>query len=209
MTFIDIDKAIRYFKSMYNYFNKYHPNKNDNIYGKILMELKYTKKKKSSKDKIFTITTTSKKHSTTNQINTIFIMDYSRQKLKINLNNYMTDAGTLQFYKSKILPILEISSYFNIDFTKKIPFEYFGSDDIPKMSGYSFTSYYKSLLNYFGVNANDITTKEVSDGKYEMKINNQIIDVKAWNKIEDVLDNIDNILNMTKNKESVDEIKMN
>lgn len=42
-----------------------------------------------------------------------------------------------------------------------------------------------------------------------MKINNQIIDVRAWDKIEDVLDNVDTILEIIENKELIEEIQMN
>ena len=136
-------------------------------------------------------------------------MDYKNQILKIDLNDYITDIDAVQFYKRKIVPILNVSKYFDIDFTRKIPFEYFESDSISEISDYSFSSYYKYLLNYCGVSINDATTKEISDGKYEMKINNQIIDVRAWDKIEDVLDNVDVILETVKENNENEEIQIN
>lgn len=210
--FQDTKNVKRYVERLYDFFNKYYPNKKSSLnffYRKILQNKKYNERKPSIEDKIFMFPTNTRSHSKNNHVNQICIMDYKNKILKINLNNYLTGIDAVQFYKRKIVPILNVSKAFDIDFTKRIPFEYFGADGISEISDYSFTSYYKYLLNYCGINVNDATTKEISDGKYEMKINNQIIDVRAWDKIEDVLDNVDTILEIIENKELIEEIQMN
>lgn len=137
-------------------------------------------------------------------LNKIYITDYYHKRLKIQLDKFMINTEIIDYYENKIVPILNISKSYNINFATKIPFEFF-ADDNSSETMHSFSEYYTKLLHHFGVDINNVVTKEISAGKYEMKINNQIIDVRAWDNIESVLDNVDLILETEKQKNKIGE----
>ena len=96
--------------------------------------------------------------------------------------------------------VLEVSKEYDINFNNKIPFQDYGSDEETTYMC-SFSNYYKEIfekLNY----SFDIKTDEVSDGKYELVINNEyLLDIRAWDSIRDVLDNVETILELEKEKQ--------
>lgn len=96
---------------------------------------------------------------------------------------------TINKYETILKPILEISNKYNINFNSKIPFEDFGDDD-SSFFMYSFSSYYQELLKKFNIDIEKIYTYEVSDGKYNMQVNDNItIGIKAWDNFKDVVNN--------------------
>ena len=69
----------------------------------------------------------------------------------------------------------------------------------------SFSKYYNEILKKLNYNF-DIKTNEVSDGKYELIINDEyLLDIKAWDSIRDVLDNVETILELEKEKQQKNE----
>lgn len=116
-----------------------------------------------------------------------------KDMLHIAIANSLSTHEIIEFFYKKIQPILEVSDDYGVDFTRDVPFEYFGSDDeIDYMS--SFSKYYKEILKNDAINS--IVTSELSDGKYTMKVelenkNAFYIDLRAWEKLESVIDNVD------------------
>lgn len=127
----------------------------------------------------------------------IKMKDRECEFLKIDLATNLSISETIKFYEEKIQPLLKISEEYGIVFTRKMPFEDFGSDD---ESDYrcSFSNYYKELFEEFGLKVENISTEEISDGKYNLLVNNLEFDIRAWDKIESVLDNINNGLTISK-----------
>ena len=100
--------------------------------------------------------------------------------------------------------VLEISKEYDIDFNNKIPFQDYGSDE-EETYMCSFSKYYNEIFKKLNYNF-DIKTNEVSDGKYELIINNEyLLDIRAWDSIRDVLDNVETILELEKEKQQKNE----
>lgn len=128
-------------------------------------------------------------------------MNYNNdQPLKIKLDKHLSIENSIKYYETKINPILDLSKEYDIDFNSRTPFEYFDCDN-SYGTMYSFAEYYEKLLKNFGVEFDNIMIKEKSDGKYEMKLDNQILDIRAWDKIESVLDNVNTLLELDKDNE--------
>lgn len=102
----------------------------------------------------------------------------------------MSFDDAIKYYQEKILPVLKVADDYGVDFLKHIPFEQFGSDEeIDYMT--SFSKFYNDILD--GALQN-VETIEKSDGKYEMKINDQlVIDIRAWDNLKSVVDNVETI----------------
>lgn len=109
----------------------------------------------------------------------------------------------LKYYEENIKPILDISEAYNIDFNNEIPFEYFGSEE--EINMYTFSSYYMDIIKKMGIDVKSIVTIEKSAGKYEMKVDENIIDVRAWDKLDDVFENIKTIKELFKEKNKENE----
>ena len=118
----------------------------------------------------------------------------------IKLNDNLSIDKTIKYFEEKIKPILEISEKYDINFKSKMPFKYFGSDSESYVN-YSFSNYYKEILEKYGVNISEIYTDEWSDGKYMLALNNEKIELKAWDRLEDVIDNTNEMIEICKNKE--------
>lgn len=123
---------------------------------------------------------------------------YKDKFLKVKLNDFLSIQDTVEFYEKLIKPILEVSDEYDIDFNSKIPFEDFGDDDESNMS--SFSKYYEDLCRIFKIEYNKIETKEFSDGKYNLYIDDDVIDIRAWDKIDSVIDNVKTIMELYKKK---------
>lgn len=124
-------------------------------------------------------------------------------KTNIKLDKHYSIDDTIKYYEENIKPILDVSEEFDIDFKNETPFEYF-SDEY-NVNLYTFSDYYAQLAIRLGINACCFTTKEKSDGKYEMDIDGEIIDIRAWDKFEDVLENVKIIKELFKDKEKGDD----
>lgn len=123
---------------------------------------------------------------------------YKDKYLKLKLNDFLSIHDTVELYEKLIKPILEVSDEYDIDFNKKIPFETFGADNEINMS--SFSEYYKDLCRIFKIEFNKIETKEFSDGKYNLYIDDEIIDIRAWDNLQSVIDNVKTIIEIYKKK---------
>lgn len=121
----------------------------------------------------------------------------------IKLDDYLSIDNTIKYYEENIKPILDISEAYNIDFNNEIPFEYFGSEE--EINMYTFSSYYMDIIKKMGIDVKSIVTSEKSAGKYEMKVDENIIDVRAWDKLDDVFENIKTIKELFKEKNKENE----
>lgn len=120
--------------------------------------------------------------------------------IKITLNNKLSIEDTIKYYEETIEPILEVSNEYEINFNNKIPFEDFGADS-ENYNMHSFSNYYKDILKKYDIKVDNIYTKEKSDGKYELIINDKIIDIKAWDNLNSVIDNMDTFLDSYKGEQ--------
>lgn len=123
--------------------------------------------------------------------------------ITIKLDDYLSIDNTIKYYEENIKPILDISETYNIDFNNEIPFEYFGSEE--EINMYTFSSYYMDIIKKMGIDVKSIVTIEKSAGKYEMKVDENIIDVRAWDKLDDVFENIKTIKELFKEKNKENE----
>ncbi|MDO5569426.1 MAG: hypothetical protein Q4G04_04890 [bacterium] len=130
----------------------------------------------------------------------IHLGNYFDSPLKIQLENRLNIDEAVNYFEKNILPLLEVSNNFDIDFNKKIPFEEFGSDKENNMK--SITDYYIELLKTKNIVCNSAKTEEKSDGKYNVVINDVEIGTTAWDDFNNVIDNVNIIENeLKKNKE--------
>ena len=123
--------------------------------------------------------------------------------ITIKLDDYLSIDNTIKYYEENIKPILDISEAYNIDFNNEIPFEYFGSEE--EINMYTFSSYYMDIIKKMGIDVKSIVTIEKSAGKYEMKVDENIIDVRAWDKLDDAFENIKTIKELFKEKNKENE----
>ena len=129
----------------------------------------------------------------------IYPGDHRSRSIRYQVDNLSVEE-TIALYEKRLKPILEVSAKYGINFYSEIPFEDFDSDDSIIM--FSFSDYYQELLEKFDIDVENIETKGVSDGKYEMLINkNLYIDVRAWDKFDAVVDNVNSIIDYIKKEE--------
>lgn len=119
--------------------------------------------------------------------------------ININLNKNYNLYDAIKYYEEILEPLINVSDKYNIDFDDKIPFENFGSDEESNYMN-SFSNYYKEILEYLKIDINNINTTEISDGKYEIKVNDEIIDIRAWDDFKCVVDSVESIINKIKEK---------
>lgn len=123
--------------------------------------------------------------------------------LIMNVINEREDGKPFSYYAKLISGILEVSEDYGVCFDSYCPFDLFGSDDeVRKLGMSSFSDYYREILFKNNINVDNITTREKSDGKYIVTINNtHNFDIKAWEKIDEVIDNVETMINELKEKE--------
>lgn len=128
---------------------------------------------------------------------------HSDQYLTYKLDKRLSINDTVKYFEETIKPILDVSKEYDINFLNKIPFEDFGNDTESAYGGmYSFSNYYKDILEKFLIEVKDITTDDKSDGKYIITINNgHEFDASAWDKFDVVVDNVESMLETLKNKD--------
>lgn len=127
----------------------------------------------------------------------IKLNDNKEESLVVELGDPLSVEGTIKYYESKIKTILEISEDFDVNFYSTSPFEDFDDENY---NMYSFSEYYKRIFEKMNIHFESITTKEVSDGKYELNLDNNILDVRAWDKLNDVVSNVESALEFSTNK---------
>lgn len=120
--------------------------------------------------------------------------------LNIKLDKALSIEDAINFYEKKVQPILEVSDDYGIDFNRMVPFDEFGSDEESDYMS-SFSKYYQELFKKFNISVDNISTEEISDGKYNLVVDDTELTIKAGDKIESVIDNIDTMLEISKKKD--------
>lgn len=115
------------------------------------------------------------------------------------------EEKSFDYYENIISKILDVSDDYNIYFDSYCPFELFGSDDdVHNLCMYSFSEYYKEILQKNNIDIESIITKEKSDGKYIITIdNNHDFEVNAWETLDNVVDNVESMISELKEKEVI------
>ena len=65
----------------------------------------------------------------------------------------------------------------------------------------SFTDYYNDIFKKLDISFDSMLTKEKSDGKYELILDDNILDLSAWDSLENVIDNVDSAIEFHRNKD--------
>ena len=134
-----------------------------------------------------------------------FNKDMSEAAINKKLYGLFEEHFGIQDEKKKI--ILEISKEYDVNFDTKIPFEYFDADS-GNYNMSSFTEYYSDIFKRLKIHFDSMFTKEVSDGKYELILDNNILDLSAWDSLESVIDNVNSALEFYKNNDKGMEERM-
>ena len=115
-----------------------------------------------------------------------------------------SNNSKFSYYQKLVSKVLDVSDDYNVDFHSKSPFQDFGDDEESAYNGmYSFSKYYEEILKKFNIKVNDIKTESWSDGKYIITLNNsETLNVAAWDSINSVIDNVESMLEILKEKES-------
>lgn len=110
--------------------------------------------------------------------------------ISCELENKKETNDAIKYYQANVLPVLIVANDYGVDFLKRTPFEHFDSDEETDYMT-SFSKFYNDILHH---KLQSVETVEKSDGKYEMKINNQlVIDIRAWDNLKNVVDNVETI----------------
>ena len=120
--------------------------------------------------------------------------------LNIKSDKSLSIEDAINFYEEKVQPILEVSDDYGIDFNRMVPFDEFGSDEESDYMS-SFSKYYQELFKKFNISIDNISTEEISDGKYNLVVDDTELTIKAGDKIESVIDNVDTMLEISKKKD--------
>ena len=129
----------------------------------------------------------------------IKVGDYSDKFLNIELEERLSIDDSIKYYEEKIQPILDVSDDYGVDFNRIVPFDDFGSDEEMDYMA-SFSKYYKELFEKFNIEFDNIYTEEISDGKYNLIVNDLELRLRASDKIESVIDNVETMIEISKNK---------
>lgn len=116
--------------------------------------------------------------------------------INIDLGEFIPIDNAIEFYEEMIHPLLEVSDNYSINYNNKIPFVEFGSDNDYNLV--SFSEFYKEALDKLNYKVNTIKTDDISDGKYNLVVNDIELKVCAWDKIEHVIENLQTILSLSK-----------
>lgn len=127
-------------------------------------------------------------------------ISHENKNLIIELEEFLSIEDAIKYYEEKVQPILEVSNDYGIDFNRTVPFDEFGSDEETDYMS-SFSKYYQELFEKFNISVDNITTEEISDGKYNLIVDDVELVVKAGDKIESVIDNVDTMLEISKKKD--------
>lgn len=106
--------------------------------------------------------------------------------------------------------ISSVAREYGVDFNNKTPFEYFYAPDDEEFysDSYDWASFYDKILHDMGYGENPVLNDlkaevhEVSDGKYSLSLfingKEEVIDLRAWDKLEDVKNNVYEIISLLK-----------
>lgn len=123
-----------------------------------------------------------------------------------DLINKKTKESNKSFdYCHKIIStILDVSDDYKINFDSKTPFQDFGNDDDSEFGNmYSFSKYYKEILEKLSIKIDNISTRNWSDGKYIIDFGeNNELELSVYENVDNVIDNIETIIAMQKQKEN-------
>lgn len=143
------------------------------------------------------------KDNVTSECNNIYMFigkNYQEIPLKYMLEDWKSIEDTIKLYKEELKVIIDVSNDYGIDFHASTPFDYFG-DDSENCNMASFSKYYKEIIEKKEIEVNSIKTDSISDGKYELSLNNElVIDIRAWDNFSAVVDNINTIMKYYKDK---------
>ncbi len=116
--------------------------------------------------------------------------------VQVHLKEDMNPTKALYYFKNTIKPILEVCDDYGIDFNMRIPFEDFGNDDESTYGRMiSISTFYNNLLQKFDIEVDNIETRDRSDGKYIITINNnKEFDMSAGDDLENVIDNVESMI---------------
>lgn len=128
------------------------------------------------------------------------ISDNSKDNINIHLDNLLSIEDSINYYEKNINSILEVAENYGIDFNSSNPFDYFDADN-GNYNMSSFTKFYNDIFKKLNINFDNMFTKEVSDGKYELILDDNILDLSAWDTLENVIDNVNCALDFYKNKD--------
>lgn len=144
--------------------------------------------------------------SFTEECREIVIKDnkYTNMYISLNISEAWSVQETIDYYEKIIHPILEVSNEYNVHFVNSSPFQDFGSDEEAAYGAmYSFSNYYKEVLDKFNLEINNISTEEIKPGKYLITINDEYeITVYSDEKLASVIDNVESLKSVLKEKES-------
>ena len=112
------------------------------------------------------------------------------------------DDKSFSYYEKIINNIIEVSDDYDVKFHRDCPFDGFGSDEESKKFGmYSFSEFFKEILEKNNIEIEDISTREKSAGKYIVTIdNNHEFEINAWEKLDNVFDDVESMINVIKDK---------
>ena len=130
----------------------------------------------------------------------IKLKEFEDKFINMDLEKNLSIDNVIRYYEEKIEPILEVSKIYDVDFSRRIPFEKFGSDEDSYVM-FSFSDYYRELLDKFNIDTTNIYTRDFSDGQYILKINDKEFDIRAWDNIKSVMDNMESIIEYFKQDE--------
>lgn len=120
--------------------------------------------------------------------------------LKVSLAEELSIEDSIKYYEEKIKSVIEISDKYNIDFNNYHPFQDFGSDE-ESFFNRSFSEYYNEICKKIDISISDITTEEISDGKYILMVDgNDITQISAWDTLENVMETINDLNELSKDK---------
>lgn len=126
---------------------------------------------------------------------------FENQNIKIKLNQWMYIEDAVNYYENEITHLLEISDKYEINFFHQVPFSSFGIDK-KKNKEHCIANYYKDLLEQYNISINSIKDEYISDGIYEITINNDHkFNITVRDKIDEVISNLNSMKNKLKQKE--------
>lgn len=134
---------------------------------------------------------------------------YSKISLKCEeydlINNIIANrknCKSFSYYEDIINKILNVADGYNINFESYCPFDSFGSDEeAESFKMYSFSKFYKDILENNNSNIGNIMTKEISDGKYILTINEKYeFEINSWGKLADIFETVEKIIDNVQNE---------
>lgn len=123
------------------------------------------------------------------------------------VDNENSNDNLFEYYQKIISNILDVSKNYCVDFDSRIPFQDFGSDkDAAYGTVYSFSNYYREILECLNININNISTDGWSDGKYKLIVNEEEFKITAGDNFDAIVDNVNSMIELFQKKYMMMEI---